>query len=513
MAETANSKIEIATLWDALLAARARHGGGKLILEDADRKPLSYDDLIRAAFALGRKLKRLTAEGERVGLLLPSSVGAVVAFFALHSIGRTPVMLNFTATPKTMRAALGVAGVKRILSARRFVQQGKLDDLMAELEQDAALTWLDEVRKTVGTADKLYAAAAGALPRLFLPKEHPDDPGVILFTSGSFGAPKGVVLSQANIVANTRQIATHIALDPGWVMFNPLPTFHSLGLTGGVMVPLLNGLRSFQYPSPLHVKQIPRLVRETGAAVLFATDTFANQYARAAEPGDLSSLLFLVCGAEKVRPETQNLYPGTPVLEGYGATETAPVIAVNQPDDNRPGTVGRVLPGIQTRVEPVEGITEGGRLLVRGPNVMAGYLGPDGRPEPLAGGWYDTGDVASIDDEGLVRLHGRLKRFAKVAGEMVSLLAVEDLAARLWPDARHAVVAAADPKKGERLILVTERLDAAVPALAAFAKQEGAPEIAVPKRITHVHHLPLLGSGKVDYAALQQIAEADGKAA
>lgn len=513
MAEEAKADIKGATLWDALLAARARHGGGKPILEDADRKPLTYDDLVRGAFALGRKLKPLTEPGERVALLLPSSVGVVVAFFALHSIGRTPVMLNFTATPKTIRASLGVAGVKRILSARRFVQQGKLDDLVAELAQDAPVTYLDEIRRQVGKTDKLMAAAAGALPRLFLPREHPDDPGVILFTSGSFGAPKGVVLSQANLVANTRQICRHIALDPSWVMFNPLPTFHSLGLTGGVLVPLLNGLRSFQYPSPLHVKQIPRLVRETGAAVLFATDTFANQYARAAEPGDLQSLLFLVCGAEKVRPETQKLYPGVPVLEGYGATETSPVIAVNQPDDNRPGTVGRVLPGIETRVEPVEGITEGGRLLVRGPNIMAGYLGPDGRPQAPEDGWYDTGDVASIDGEGLVRLHGRLKRFAKVAGEMVSLLAVEDLAAQLWPDARHAVVAVPDPKKGERLILITERLDAAVPALAAFAKQEGAPEIAVPRRITHVHHLPLLGSGKVDYAALQHMAEADGAAA
>jgi acyl-[acyl-carrier-protein]-phospholipid O-acyltransferase/long-chain-fatty-acid--[acyl-carrier-protein] ligase len=506
MADTA--EIKAATLWDALLDARAAHGGGKPILEDADRKPLSYDDLIRAAFALGRKLKPMTEPGERVGLLLPSSVGCVVAFFALHAIGRTPVMLNFSATPKTVRAALDVAGVKRILSARRFVQQGKLDDLISELERDAAITWLDEVRKTVGTADKLFAAAAGALPRLFLPKEHPDDPGVILFTSGSFGAPKGVMLSQANIVGNTRQIARHIALDPAWTMFNPLPAFHSFGLTAGVFVPLLNGLRSFQYPSPLHVKQIPRLIRESGASVLFATDTFANQYARAAEPGDLGSLLFLVCGAEKVRSETQKLYGDTPVLEGYGATECSPVIAVNQPDDNRPGTVGRLLPALEHRLEPVEGIPEGGRLFVRGPNVMAGYLGADRRPVPPEGGWHDTGDVAAIDADGTVRLLGRLKRFAKVAGEMVSLTAVEDLAAKLWPDARHAVVALPDPKKGERLILVTERLDAAVAPLAAFAKTEGAPEIAVPRRITHVHDLPLLGSGKIDYAALQQLAEA-----
>jgi acyl-[acyl-carrier-protein]-phospholipid O-acyltransferase/long-chain-fatty-acid--[acyl-carrier-protein] ligase len=507
MAEPATADLSGSTLWDALLAARARHGGKKLILEDADRKPLSYDDLVRAAFALGRKLKPITEPGERVALLLPTSVGGVVAFFALHAIGRTPVMLNFTATPKTVRAAMSVAGVKRVLSAKRFIQQAKLEDLAREVEADAAVTWLDDVRKTIGKADKLFALTAGFLPKSFLPKEHPDDPGVILFTSGSFGAPKGVVLSQANLTANSRQISTHIALDPAWVMFNPLPFFHSLGLTAGIFVPLLNGLRVFEYPSPLHVKQIPRLVRESGAAVLFGTDTFANQYARAAEPGDLDSLLFLVCGAEKVRPETQKLYGATPVLEGYGATECSPVIAVNHPDRNRPGTVGQLLPGMEARLEAVEGIPEGGRLFVRGPNVMAGYLGPDGRPEPPPGGWHDTGDVAAIDAEGMVRLLGRLKRFAKIAGEMVSLTAVEDLASKLWPDARHAVVAVPDSKKGERLILVTERLDAGLPALAAFAKAEGAPEIAVPRRVVHVHHLPLLGSGKLDYGALQILAE------
>lgn len=496
-------------LWDALLDARNRHGGGKLVLEDAERKPLSYDDLIRAAFALGRKLKARTEPGERVGIMLPSGVGFVATFFALHAIGRTPVMLNFTAGARTMKGACAAAGVKQVLSARRFVVQGKLDEVVAELEREVAFVWLEEVRKTVGPVDKACAALAGALPRWFRHAAKPDDPGVILFTSGSFGAPKGVMLTQANLTANTRQICAHIPLDPKWVMFNPLPAFHSFGLTAGALVPLLNGLRSFQYPSPLHVKQIPGLIRDSGAAVLFGTDTFVNQYARAAAPGDLDGLLFLVCGAEKVREETQKLYPRAPVLEGYGATETAPVIAVNQPDRNVPGSVGRLLPGVEPRLEPVDGIPEGGRLFVRGPNVMAGYLGPDGAPEPLPGGWHDTGDVASIDADGVVRLLGRLKRFAKIGGEMVSLTAVEDLAAQLWPDARHAVAAVPDPRKGERLVLITERQDAEAAALAAYGKAEGAPEVALPKRLVHVFELPLLGSGKVDYGAVQGLADQD----
>jgi acyl-[acyl-carrier-protein]-phospholipid O-acyltransferase/long-chain-fatty-acid--[acyl-carrier-protein] ligase len=378
-----------------------------------------------------------------------------------------------------------------------------------DLSTQAEITWLDDVRRSLGPLDKAYAALAGLLPRRFRARAAPDDPGVILFTSGSFGAPRGVVLTQANMLANVEQVAAHIELDPDWVFFNPLPMFHALGLISTTL-PLLRGMRGFLYPSPLHFKQIPGLIRETGAAVLFGTDTFVNQYARAAEPGDLAGLTFVVCGAEKVRPETQRMFPGVPVLEGYGATECAPVISVNQPQDNRLGSVGRLLPGVEARLEPVEGVSEGGRLYVRGPNVMAGYLGeePD-MIEPLSGGWHDTGDVVSIDAEGLVRILGRVKRFAKIGGEMVSLSAVEDLVGRLWPDSRHACVSLPDPRKGERLVLVTDRTEADVGAIAAFAREHGAPEIAVPKKIVRVEQVPVLGSGKTDYVTIQRVAEAE----
>ncbi|MGZ3376581.1 MAG: AMP-binding protein, partial [Phenylobacterium sp.] len=337
--------------------------------------------------------------------------------------------------------------------------------------------------------------------------------GVILFTSGSFGAPKGVVLSQENLVANVLQVAAHIPLDPDWVFFNPLPTFHCFGLTAGVLLPILRGMKAFQYPSPLHIKQIPPLIKDTGAAVLLATDTFVNQYARSAEPDELSGLRFVVCGAEKVRDETHNLiaekFGDVPLLEGYGATEASPVIAVNKPLDNRRGTVGGLLPGMETRVEPVEGIPGGGKLLVRGPNVMAGYLTADGRIEPPADGWHDTGDVVSISEDGWVKIKGRVKRFAKVGGEMVSLTAAEDLACAVWPDDRHAVVALPDPKKGERLILVTDRRDADSGPLIAHAQSIGAPEIAVPRKIIRVTEIPVLGTGKTDYVALQRIVDAE----
>jgi len=363
-------KVYEETLFDALIDARARYGD-KEILEDQDRHPLTYTGLIRAAFVLGRKIAKLTQPGERVGVLLPSSAGVVVTFFALHAFGRVPVMLNFTSGEANLKAALKTAGVKKILSAKRFVTQAKLDDLMEALDEVSEIVWLDDIRKTIGFADKMYGLSAGMAPKRFRVKTDPDSAGVVLFTSGSFGAPKGVVLSQKNLVANARQVAAHIDLNPDWVMFNPLPTFHCFGLTGGVLLPLLQGLKAFEYPSPLHAKQITDLLPQVKASILFATDTFLNQYARVAEPGDFATLQFAVAGAEKVRDETRQMFNtkfgGVELLEGYGATEAAPVVAVNHPDRNRPGTVGQILPGMEYRIEPVEGIEVGGRLFLRGP--------------------------------------------------------------------------------------------------------------------------------------------------
>ena len=500
------------TLFEALLDARDRFGGKSLIIEDQDRRPLSYTDFVRAAFALGRRIEKLTSPGERVGVLLPTSMGVAVTFFALHARGRVPVMLNFSAGARNVRSACASAGVKRILTARRFIAQGRLEDLVDDLSHVAAITYLEDIRKEIGAADKAYAAVAAAFPRRFAARAQPDDVGVILFTSGSFGAPKGVVLSQANLLSNVSQVAAHIALDPDWVWFNPLPAFHSFGLTGGLLLPLIEGLRSFQYPSPLHYKIIPGLVKETGASVLLSTDTFVNQYARSSQSDDLSHLEFIVCGAERVRGETHQLIRerfGVTLVEGYGVTEASPVVAVNKPEDNRPGTVGQLLPGLEARLEPVEGITGGGRLMLRGPNVMQGYLGADGLAESLQDGWYDTGDIVSIGDDGWVKILGRAKRFAKIGGEMVSLGAVEEMVAELWPDARHAVVSLTDEKKGERLVLITEQSEAEPAALLAHLRASGAPELAAPRRIMRVNELPVLGSGKTDYVAIQRMAEAD----
>ena len=502
------------SLFDALVAARARYGD-KEILEDQDRKPLTYTGVIRAAFVLGRKIAAMTAPAERVGILLPASMGTVVTFFGLHAFGRVPVMLNFTAGERNLKAAIEAAGVRRILCARRFVEQAKLDELTADLATVAEIVWLDDVRASVGLQDKLFGLMAGLLPGRFRTPTRPDDPGVILFTSGSFGAPKGVMLSQKNLIANARQVATHVPLDPDWVMFNPLPTFHCFGLTGGIILPMLNGLKTFQYPSPLHGKQIVALLAEVNAALLFATDTFLNQWARVAAPDDFRTVRFVVAGAERVRDETHHLFNtkfgGIKLLEGYGATEAAPVVAVNHPDRNRPGTVGQLMPGMEARLEAVEGITEGKRLFVRGPNVMAGYMvpGDSTRIEPLEDGWHDTGDIVDLDEDGYISILGRVKRFAKIGGEMVSLSAVEGLVNAVWPEDRHAVVSIPDSRKGEKLVLITDRGDADVARLAEWARSHGAPELAVPKKIMRVAEVPVLGTGKTDYVRIQEMAELD----
>ncbi len=517
MARAFNIKDSRSTLFDALLAAARRFGGKKAILEDQERKPLTYTDLIRASFALGHKISQITAPGDTVGLLLPSSTAGIVTVFGLHAFGRVPAMLNFSAGLRNLRAAVKLAGVKRVLTSHRFIEQGKLHDLIDALEERCEITYLEDLRAKIDTADRLRALAASLFPHRFRARLKPSDPAVVLFTSGSFGAPRGVVLSHANILANVAQVAAHIDLDTNWVWFNPLPIFHCFGLTAGAILPLIQGLRSFQYPSPLHTKIIPGLVRDSKASVLLATDTFINQYARAAEPGDLSGLAFIVCGAEKVRDETHNLiaerFGPVPVLEGYGATEASPVIAVNKPDDNRRSTVGQLLPGIETRVEPVPGINRGGRLFVRGPNIMTGYLDAAGALEPPKDGWHDTGDVVEMTKDSWITILGRVKRFAKIGGEMVSLTAAEDLAAGLWPASRHAVIAVPDGKKGERLILVTDQQGAEVLKLLAHAQGLGAPELAVPRRIVKTTEIPVLGSGKTDYVAIQRMAQAEGKAA
>ncbi len=501
------------TLFRALLQTIERHGKARPAIEDAERKPLTYGRLVLGSLVLGRKLMDGTQKGERVGVMLPNVQAMAVTVFGLSCHGRVPAMLNFTAGVRNLKAAAEVAGLKTIITSRRFVDQAKLDDEIEALGEGRRVVYLEDLRKQITSLDKALGAlrslAPGLAQRAF--EAAPDEPAVILFTSGTEGRPKGVALSHANLVSNARQVFALAGgvLSEHDIFMNPLPAFHSFGLTAGMLVPLFHGMKVVLYPSPLHYKQVPKLIGETKATFLLATDTFLQGYARAADKGDLASVRYVVAGAERVKAETRRMWDpyGTMIMEGYGCTECSPVIAVNTPLAMRDGTVGQLLPGIEAVLDPVEGITDGGRLRVRGPNVMAGYLSEEdpGRVVAPEGGWHDTGDIVSLED-GFVAIKGRAKRFAKLGGEMVSLAAVESMIQGLWPEQTHVVVALPDGRKGEQLVLVTEKPDADRNALQDEAKARGFPELWVPRAILVTRAIPVLGNGKIDYGTTRELA-------
>ncbi len=504
-------------IFQAFLETMRRKGGKTRALVDGDGRQLSYGEIARAAIGLGGPLERRTAPGERLGVLLPTGAGAVITVFALHSRGRTPAMLNFTAGLKNLSAAMKAVEATKIITARKFVEIANLHKLVEDLSAHAEIIYLEDVKEEVTARDKARAVIGQIFPGLFVFAPHPDDPGVILFTSGTEGDPKGVVLSHANVIANVEQIGAHVEIAPTDVFFNPLPTFHCYGLTAGTLWPLISGHPLVLHPSPLQTKIIPKRIFETSSTVLFATDTFLQQYMRASDDGGMSSLRLAVCGAERVRDETRQTAErrfSFEVLEGYGVTEASPVLAANQPGDIRQGTIGKLLPAVDYRLEPVKGLDDAGRLLVKGPNIMRGYISADapGVIRPLEGGWHDTGDVVSIDDEGYLTVRGRIKRFAKIGGEMVSLAVVENCASAVWPNNMHAAAILPDAKKGEQIVLVTDREGADRSSLMAWAQTHGVPEIAVPKKFVHIEEIPVLGTGKLDHVAITRAAE-DGLAA
>lgn len=500
-------------VFSALIRASREFGAGKVILVDGDERELTYKDIIKGAFALGSALKKGTKKGDAVAIMLPSGAGAVIAFYAVSAYGRVPAMLNFTAGSKNLKAALKAAKVSRIVTAHKFVELGGLEALVAELSKVAEIVYLEDVRENLSLGNKLSAVAGMVMPGLVAAGPSHKKPGVILFTSGTEGEPKGVVLSHENVMANVEQVRAHIGLGPDTdVLFNPLPTFHCFGLTVGAVLPLVAGIKVLFHPSPLQPKEIVRRIRESKSTLMLATDTFISQYARTANDGDLDSIRLAVCGAERVKDETRNYVRrkfNIEILEGYGVTESSPVAAANKWEDNRPGTVGLLMAGMETRLVPVEGIPEGGRLHIRGPNVMMGYVRASnpGVIEKLIDGWHDTGDIVSIDEDGFIRILGRVKRFAKIGGEMVSLAVVENCAAAVWPDNMHAAVTLPDPKKGEQVILLTDAPGATRDPILNWAQNHGVPEISVPRRVFRVDAIPVLGTGKVDYGAVRQQAE------
>jgi acyl-[acyl-carrier-protein]-phospholipid O-acyltransferase/long-chain-fatty-acid--[acyl-carrier-protein] ligase len=500
------------TVFQALADARAEYGGDAIALIDGDERALSYDDILRASFALGSALKRGTRAGECVGVMLPTGAAGTLAFFALSAFGRIPTMLNFTSGLAGLKSALHTAKVKRVVTAHRLIEVAGLEAVVAGLGTE--IIYLEDLRKQLSVVDKLTAVAGQMAPGWLAAKPDPSKQAVILFTSGTEGEPKGVALSHANILANVAQVRAHIDLYPGDVLFNPLPVFHCFGLTVGTILPLIAGVKVVCHPTPLQPKEIVRRMGRHGATILLSTDTFINQYARASETGELDSLRMAVCGAERLRDETRAFLrkkSTVTLLEGYGVTEAAPVVAANQIEANHPGTVGKLMAGMQARLQPVEGIAGAGELLVRGPNIMLGYIKPDapGKIVPPEDGWYNTGDIVSIDEDGFIAIRGRLKRFAKIGGEAISLAVVENIATALWPDNAHAAVAVPDGRKGEQIVLVTNAKEARRVDMVGWAQNHGVTELALPRRVILVDEIPLLATGKTDYVSVQKTAEMD----
>ncbi len=497
------------SLFEALVLAHKTRDTGRIAVEDPLGGKLNYRKLIVGAQVLGKKLAQLAPQGACVGVMLPNSAGVAVTFFALQTTGRVAAMLNFTAGPQNVAAACKAAKIDVVLTSRAFVEKGHLEPIIAAIEPIARIVYLEDVRASITAADKIMGLLAGGMPQI---KCDPNAPAAVLFTSGSEGTPKGVVLSHRNLLANCAQSLTRVSCNGSDKVFNALPVFHSFGLTAGLLMPLVGGIPVYLYPTPLHYRIIPELVYGSNATILFGTDTFLAGYARAAHPYDFARVRLVLAGAEAVKERTRQMYMdrfGVRILEGYGVTETAPVLAINTPLANRSGTVGRLSPLMEARLEPVPGIEKGGRLYVRGPNVMLGYFRAEspGVLEPPVDGWHDTGDIVEIDAQGFIAIKGRAKRFAKIAGEMVSLSAVEVLSAELWPQLITVVVSLPDARKGERLALLTTDAACTRDAFIQFAKRKGATELMIPADILVVERIPLLGSGKPDYVAALALAK------
>jgi len=503
------AKAQGRSLFEAVVAAASRVGPDRVIVEDVLSGTMTYRRLLIATRIVAGRIANMTAPGDVVGIMLPNANGLATALLATLSAGRTAAMINYTSGSANVASAVQTTMMRRVISSRAFVEKADLKDLVTAIEKaGATIVWLEDLRAGVSNLDK---AAAALLWRRPVGRQDAAKPALVMFTSGSENAPKAVVLSNANVVHNAMQAEARLAIDPRDRLMNVLPAFHSFGLTGGLMLPLLAGVHVLLYPSPLHYKIIPKIAARFGPTILVGTDTFLTAYAATAKEGDFSTLRFAVAGAEAVRAETRRIWKErfhVRLLEGFGMTEASPVVAVNTATHGRDGTVGRLLPGLRYRLEPVEGVGEGGRLWISGPNVMLGTMTSDkpGLLQPLANGWHDSGDIVSMDREGFVTIKGRAKRFAKIAGEMVSLGAVEMLANAAWPEARNAAVSVPDARRGERIVLVTTETEADVATLRQQGRAAGATELMIPHDIIKVEEVPLLAMGKTDYAATRAVA-------
>ncbi|MDO5116074.1 MAG: AMP-binding protein [Synergistaceae bacterium] len=497
--------------WDTLLDARSEFGGNVRLFSDAGAKPVTYNGFITRVLLIEEALRAQNLEGENIGVLLPTSLGGVVTIYALQKMGKIPAMLNFSLGPRSLVNCCRTACIKTVISAHKFIELGKLEALSNAIEEAGIrIFWLEDAAPLITTGKKLSAALRAPFLRSNpVDRAAVEKPAVILFTSGSEGAPKGVVLSYKNLNTNHAQMFTRVDFYRSDRVLNAMPIFHSFGLCG-VFMPVALGFFVYLYPSPLHYKTISSICYDERITLLFATDTFLAGYAKAANDNyDFATMRLLVQGGEKLKASTQHTWFerfNTRITEGYGVTEASPVVSNNYYAHHKSGTVGTLVEGMEYRLEEVEGVHNGGRLWLKGDNIMLGYLRATnpGVLEPPKDGWYDTGDIVNIDDEGYVTILGRAKRFAKIGGEMISLAAVEEAIYEIWPDDQHAVTMMHGVNR-ETLTAVTTRADMKRDELRQKLTAIGMAEIAIPKKIICMESLPLLGNGKTSYVELDEM--------
>jgi acyl-[acyl-carrier-protein]-phospholipid O-acyltransferase/long-chain-fatty-acid--[acyl-carrier-protein] ligase len=509
------------TIFQSLINASKIYNKKSLIIQDIDDNSATYRDILLKSFILAELISKHSSAGDKIGLMLPNMVGSAIAFFGVQAAGRVAAMINFTSGANNVISACQTANVETIYTSKKFIKKAELDSLVdAVIKAGITVIYLEDLLKFVSITLKLKYLIASKFPHIYYSKICPNqndlNTAVILFTSGTEGKPKAVALSHRNLQANRYQAIARISFNPSDIVFNALPLFHSFGLTVNLIM-CLNGVKTFFYPSPLHYRIIPEVIYDIGATIMFGTDSFLTGYAAYAHPYDFFSLRYVVAGAEKLKQRTRQTWFdkfGIRIFEGYGVTEASPVVSLNTPMHDKPGTVGRLLPKIEYYLKPVEGIKEGGRLCVRGPNIMQGYILPDNpgvivapTVEKLGKDWYDTGDIVSIDEEGYMTILGREKRFAKIAGEMVSLAAIEDMMLIADPKSAYATVCIEDDKKGEQIILFTTGNDMSREKIAKICHDNQLSELYIPKLIINVAEIPVLATGKLDYQKMVKMAQ------
>jgi acyl-[acyl-carrier-protein]-phospholipid O-acyltransferase/long-chain-fatty-acid--[acyl-carrier-protein] ligase len=498
-------------LFDTLIEQRRLWGGKRVVAMEPDGTRTDWNGFMAKIFVLQRIIEELTAPGERMGIMLPNTVIALAALIGTQHADREPAMINYSMGVKSLKEACATASVRTIVTSSRFVEEGKLRPLVDALTAEGLkIVYLEDRVSSLSVAAKLGCLAASRLARPTPDAErYAERTAVVLFTSGSEGTPKSVALSHLNIQANTAQVRASLDFYATDVMIDLMPMFHSFGLCTAAIMPLSAGMPVAFYPTPLHYKKIPQYAYEVKGTVLLGTNAFLAGYAKNSDPFDFFEMRYVVCGGDKMKESTMRIWYekfGVSLLEGYGVTECSPVVGVNRRGDKLDGSIGLPLPCISVHLAPVEGVSDAGRLVVRGPNVMKGYIKPDGSIVPPPEDGYDTGDIVSISDDGFITIVGRAKRFAKIGGEMVSLALVEEAVQEIWPDDAHAVLSVPDEARGEVIVLLTERPSPDREELKTALIQKGLPELALPKKIITSEGLPRIGVGKIDYRSAAKIA-------